>query len=505
MPSRVDARLTVCLVSRAFTEETHSGLVRATGGLAEGLARAGHAVHVITRTLDAMAPATPGITVHPIVAPPLLGPPAIAARAVTDHLVHAAAVHRAVAELDAAEGVDAVITPLWCCEGLVCALDDRLATVVSCMTSMKTICELRPEVAPSELERDLIALERIVAREAGALHGLAQTSLAKALSDYGAAPAHADVIPRAVPDRAGPGTALATSSGTARVLFVGRLERRKGVDVLLEAVRLAIEAGSDLALTIVGPDMGDNGSGEAYRDAFARGAGGDPRVAERVRFAGAVDDAELDRLYRGADIVCVPSRYESHGIVAVEAMMYGRPVVATAAGGVPDVLEDGGNALLAEPGDPHSLAACLRRLADDPDLRRRLGTRSRERYEQRFEPRVVGAEMGSFLAGVARARAERDAHRPDLAGRLAGVLGEVLGVDDGLARATAEELLSPSAAAWRAAAERSAMETGAWQARALEAERQREAAEAAGRRTDAERAPRRTRSAGAVLRSLRGG
>jgi glycosyltransferase involved in cell wall biosynthesis len=499
MAPAAEAPLTACVVSRAFSDHTNSGLVRASVGLAEGLARAGHRVHVLTRTLDAPRFTASGVTVHPIVAPPLLDPPELAGREVADHLSHAAAVHRTVTELDAAVGIDAVVSPLWCCEGIVCALDDRLTTVVSCMTSMTTICELRPDVPPSRLELDLIALERVAVREATALHGLAERSLRKALSDYDRESLHAAVIPRGIADRAGHWSAAPDHDGPVRVLYVGRLERRKGVDVLLEAVRHAVEAGADLELTVVGGDMGDGPAGVPYRDAFERGAGADPAVGQRVRFAGTVDDAELDRLYRRADLVCVPSRYESHGIVAVEAMMYGRPVVAAAAGGTPDVLEEGGNALLAQPGDPASLADCLARLAADPELRRRLGVRSRERYEERFEPAVVGALMGRFLAEVAASRpAPGDAG--DLHERLAAVLRRSLDLEDDVARAGAGELLSPSPDAWRIAAEQAAGEAGAWQARALEAERQRRAVEAG---IHATAPPRRTRSPAEILRSLR--
>jgi glycogen synthase len=447
---RRSRRQAICLVSRSFTNETTSGVVRATAGLAEALAGGGHDVHVVTRTLD--APSIAGVSVHPIVAPPVLDPPAAAGRAVVDHLAHAAAVHRTAAALY----VDVVVTPLWCCEGIVCALDERLPTVVTCMTSMRTILGLRPGGAGDQLERDLVALEQATVANARHLHGLTGEALAKTIAEYSGRPADTAVIPRCLPDRAGPAPAtVAPERSTVDVLFVGRLELRKGVDVLIEAMRRALDAGTDLSLTLVGADSDDTASGEPYRAAFAREA--DARLTERVRFAGRVSEDDLDRLYRKADLVCVPSRYESHGIVAVEAMMYGK------------------HALLAEPDDPASLADRLQTLAADPELRRSMGSRSRQRYEQRFSPPVVGEQMARFLAQVTRT--DRPAPAGDLASRLAAVAADVLGLDSPDAGRLAAELLSPSAPAWRAAAEDAAREAGAWQARALEAERQRRSAE----------------------------
>src|SRR5204862_4947730 len=137
------------------------------------------------------------------------------------------------------------------------------------------------------------------------------------------------------------------------------------------------------SLVLVGPDSEDTDTGEPYRLRFEREPGRDRALAGRVHFAGAVTDEELHRLYGRADVVCAPSRFESHGVVLVEAMMHGRPIVTSDAGGVPEVVEEGGNALLAQPGDPDSLAECLRRVVGDPELRRRLGGRSRALFEER--------------------------------------------------------------------------------------------------------------------------
>jgi glycogen synthase len=481
----------MCLVSRALSPAAHSGVARATRELASGLAGRGHSVHVITRSVDAAADTGGGPTVHAIAAP---APAAEVEAPVLDHLAHAAAVHRAVAVVHEREGVDVVVAPLWGCEGAVCMLDDRFPTVVSCMTSMTTIHELRGDGDPTEEVAQLIALERATMTRARYAHGLTRAALAKTLADYGAEPRETEVVGRGLADRAGPDRPTPGRAGAPpAVLFVGRLERRKGVPVLLDAARRLAAEGVAFSLVLAGPDSDDTETGEPYRAAFERDAVRDPSLAARVTFTGAVSDAELDDLYRRADLVCVPSRYESHGIVLVEAMMFGKPIVACATGGVPEVVEESGNALLAEPGDAGSLAGELRRLVEDAELRRRFGSRSRALYEERFDPAAVSSAMERFLRRVGAVHARAPAAPADLVERLAAVVREVLPLERSGAGAVASELLSPSTESWHAATvgaelERTAWQAraheaegqvGEWRARALEAERQREAAELA--------------------------
>lgn len=458
----------ICLVARSLAPTARSGVGRATWGLARGLADDGHRVHVVTRARDASPAGLESVALEAFAVPPLLGLPQLADEPAIGHLAHAAGVHRAVAGLHEREGVDVVLAPLWTCEGAVCLLDGRFPTAVSCMTSMTTIRELDP-VPPTREEEQLVALERSTITRARYLHGLTRESLDKTLADYAGDPSEMAVVGRGLPDLAGTGPALKPSSGgPVRLLFVGRLERRKGVDTLLAAARELTRAGVEFDLTLAGPHSDE----ASYRADFESEAGRDPALAARVRFAGAVSDRELLDLYRRADVVCAPSRYESHGVVLVEAMMFGRSLVACAAGGVPSVLEDGGNALLVPPEDPAALAGALRRMVADPELRARMGARSRALYEERFTAAEVAARMSEFLARVVADHRPEPTGSEALSSGLATLIAEVLGSGSELSATAAAELLAPPTAAWRQAAEQAERERSAWQARAREAERQ---------------------------------
>jgi glycosyltransferase involved in cell wall biosynthesis len=148
-----------------------------------------------------------------------------------------------------------------------------------------------------------------------------------------------------------------------RLLVVGRLDRHKGTDAAVAALEhLPPEA----TLTIVG--SGSDGFRAELEDAAGRlGSAG------RVTFAGFVAGDGLRSVYAAADAVLFPVRWEEpFGLVPLEAMGVGRPVVSTARGGSGEFLADGENSLVVEPDDPRALAAAVTRLAGDEDLRRRL-------------------------------------------------------------------------------------------------------------------------------------
>jgi glycosyltransferase involved in cell wall biosynthesis len=144
---------------------------------------------------------------------------------------------------------------------------------------------------------------------------------------------------------------------------VGRLDPRKGVDTAIEALR---HLPSEARLTIAGGwDEGER----ARLENLARAGG----AGDRVVFAGQCDRDELAAAYAECDAVVFPVRWnEPWGLVPLEAMAKGRPVVATGRGGSGEYLRDGENCLLFDADDPAGLGAALRRLADDPALRERL-------------------------------------------------------------------------------------------------------------------------------------
>ena len=437
-------KLNLCLACRDVQASSAGGLAHATRDLAEALARSGHEVHLLTNRSSAALPDLAGVSIHPLFMSPASGRFADAALDTAPHnIMHAAAVYREVRRIHEQERpVDAVVAPLWRSEGAVCILDHSFPTIVSCMTSIRTLTELGDEWRLIPDIRERVSLEREALRRCQYLHGLTHAALAKTIGDYGLEPASTAVIGRGLRDRRPQARAVAAGDGPLRVLFVGRIERRKGVDTLLAAARELIDERADLTFTLVGPNA-DPG----YRASFEDEASRDSRLAAAIRFTGGVSDSELIRLYCESDIVCLPSRYESHGIALIEAMMFGKPILTCDAGGIGEVVQAGRDALLVAPEDPDALAAGLRRLASDPGLRSRLGAAARETFERRLDVGRAAVQMQTFIEQVIALHNGLDAACDGVAGRLERLLDEVLTLKPGEARAACEELLDPSMSA----------------------------------------------------------
>jgi glycosyltransferase involved in cell wall biosynthesis len=181
-----------------------------------------------------------------------------------------------------------------------------------------------------------------------------------------------------------------------RLLAVGRLSYFKGFDVLLRALAQVSEASLVL--------IGGGECGESLR-ALAHESG----VESRVRFTGRLDmdaagQAFLESAYAGADVFCLPSteRAESFGIVLLEAMRAGLPVVASdiPGSGAGFVVRDGETGMLVPPNDAAALAAALRRLAADANLRQRYGNAGRHRFQDGFTLRQVTSPIAGLYRGM---------------------------------------------------------------------------------------------------------
>jgi glycosyltransferase involved in cell wall biosynthesis len=178
------------------------------------------------------------------------------------------------------------------------------------------------------------------------------------------------VIPSAVelPERVG------EPADPPEVLFVGRLSPEKGILDL-------VQAADGIPLTVAG----------------------DGPLRDRVPGAlGFVQHTALPPLYERAAVVAVPSHREGFGVACAEAMAHARPVVASAVGGLLDLVVDGETGVLVPPRDVPALRGALERLLADPDLRRRLGEAGRARVQERFSwPAVTDATIAAYEDALA--------------------------------------------------------------------------------------------------------
>ena len=181
------------------------------------------------------------------------------------------------------------------------------------------------------------------------------------------------------------------------VLFVGRIEPLKGVDTLIRAMALlARECPSwvdRLCLAIIGGDPNTNENLELER---FKQMHEELQLGKLVTFLGAKDQDTLHYYYNAADVLVMPSHYESFGMVALEAMACGTPVVASDVGGLSYLVRDGETGFHVPNGDAVALASTLARLLQDAQLRRNLGDEAM-RWAQTYSwPRIADRILGVY-------------------------------------------------------------------------------------------------------------
>jgi len=176
------------------------------------------------------------------------------------------------------------------------------------------------------------------------------------------------------------------------VLFVGRISEQKGIFQLLEAAR-SLPEGVQLVLCASSPD-----TPELLRRLEGAVAG-----RSQVHWINAmVPVPDVVQLYSHAAVFVCPSVYEPFGLINLEAMACGTPVVATRVGGIPEVVADGETGWLVEPDDPAALASALREALADPERARRLGDAGRRRVEAHFSwDRIAGRTLDVYREAIA--------------------------------------------------------------------------------------------------------
>jgi glycosyltransferase involved in cell wall biosynthesis len=185
------------------------------------------------------------------------------------------------------------------------------------------------------------------------------------------------VVPNGLPQVAPEPAPLAISwpPGARRLLFVGRFDRQKGIDILFEALR---QLGGAAFACIAG-------------DSLYTALGSLPVNA---RYAGWLDTAGLEAYYRSAEVIVMPSRWEGFPLVALEAMRAGLPIIASAVGGLPEIVDDGETGLLIPPNDASALVDAVRSLS--PARLQYMASTSAERFSRRWTAEAVHRSMSEL-------------------------------------------------------------------------------------------------------------
>jgi glycogen(starch) synthase len=304
-------------------------------------------------------------------------------------------VNRAARRLVRDERLDLFEFPNWEGFGLLFARTARTPTVVRLHTSSaeSQVIDGRP---PSRWDRWNVRRERLLSHAGTAVVTHSNAHRQTVAAEAGLNPATVRVIPHGV--EAFPDFARSPRlPGPLRVVYLGRLEHRKGTVELLQAIPHVLREVPDAAFTLIGSDRPHAPGGRTHAAYLA--ADFPEAVRRRVTLTGPLPQPEVDRHLQTADLFVAPSRYESFGLIFLEAMRWGTPVVGTTAGGIPEVVAHGETGWLVPAENPPELAAAIVKLLRDEELRAKLGAAGRASVERNF----TVARMAESVAELYRA------------------------------------------------------------------------------------------------------
>lgn len=380
----------IVVVSRDYPPNHGGGIATFSRDLAEAMAAQGHIVTVITQSPDInRVDFEGGVWVHRMVVREMPRTPQAVERNIPQSIWNWSAVALEEARRIATHrAIDVVEAPIWDCEGAAFLLEGRWPLVTSLHTTLHFWIESHPEKKADQawlkdFGTPMLALESELMTRADAVRANSRAIVAEIEKAYGLRfdMDRTRVVAHGMARR---GTPLTDApSAHPEVLFVGRLEQRKGIDVLLAAIPEVLRVAPQTRFRIVGDDTLRAPDGRTYKESF---------LAEyrrydwigNVEFAGRIGDAELDAAYARCDLFVAPSRFESFGLVFVEAMRAGKAVIGCHAGGMPEVVTDGLNGQLVAPGDANGLACAILRLIQDPALRASMGAAGFRLFEEKF-------------------------------------------------------------------------------------------------------------------------
>jgi len=408
---QVRKRLRIYFVSQGFPPQDTSGIARWTHECAKALTARGHEIHVITRSSTTnFVDYIDGIWIHSVVdefpenqilPAPVEIPESLARRS--------SAVFTEIKRAEGVWGVDVVSAPIWDLEGLYCVKYLQKPVITSLHTTYLLALPSkpdwldRPDYRRNHVDK-VIAAEKWLLNTSARILGNSSEIVREIDSAYGVAlkndSQRVSVIPHGIASTTSASGADGRSqAGTAlSVLFVGRIEQRKGVDQLLRALLRLRGSKFKVNVNIVGAWPSQTDRYAQLVSSLAKEVSA-KRKDISITFTGYASEEVLLRHYESADIFVAPSRFESFGLIVIEAMRGGCPVIASDIGGMREII-DGTTGCLVKVDDPESLASSLDKLITDQALRTQMGEAGRKKFAATFTADVMAAQLETYFRGM---------------------------------------------------------------------------------------------------------
>lgn len=390
-------KLRVALITQGYPPQDTSGIARWSEHVARGLVARGNTVHVITKcdgseTVDFVN----GIWIHKINPVPTEEMADYCNQFdVPKHLSDWSAAAYEEAQKIGFENLDIISAPIWDVEGLVSLMLSPVPVCTSLHTTYGLAYPYKPDwhrpLYDIHHVQKVIAAERYIFDNCDNLLANTSAIVSEISSMYDVDISSKSTVVAHGVDR----PAIAEFPSLEKtVLFVGRQESRKGFDTALMAALKVCAQLPDVKFRFIGARTADQKCSAALNVFYTQ----PEEVKKRISIEGYVTDEALIAAYSSCEIFLAPSRFESFGLVAIEAMRFGKPVVAGKVGGLVEVVDNMKDGILVDPEDSEEMSRVLIMLLMDSALSLKLGENAKESYEQKFttEKMVAGIEDAYF-------------------------------------------------------------------------------------------------------------
>jgi glycosyltransferase involved in cell wall biosynthesis len=406
----------ICLTSIEYPPEGKGGIPRQRHILAKALTRLGHEVHVIVQGKQPGTTVREKVIIHTV---PLVRPPLTFSEKFSSldfRLTHSLAIDEQIRILNREKPLDILDVPLWALEGFVSIYANTMPVALWLQTSFTHLVGLegRP---PSADELAVIALEKECLKRAQGILADSQSVLTdfENLFNLRNLQERSRVVRLGIPDLPAGRVAFRRDGNTVEALLVGRLEKRKGTPYLFEILPQLLRMEKKLRVRFIGADNSlydgfYDQTQQNYPQYFhARW----PGLRDRVIFEGSVSEQRLMEAYDQADMMLVPSLYESFGLIYLEAMRAGLPIVTFAVGAAKEIFPQGekDGALLVPLENNTAFLSAVQDLLD-PKRRAALGNQGRERFLATFQDTRMAEETAVFYQEMRASYSQPAASKP---------------------------------------------------------------------------------------------
>lgn len=387
----------ICFISEELPPETGwGGIGTYTEIMSTGLARRGHTVHVVARGYESDTETLIGnVHVHRLI----VSEPSWrrGTRLFTEKFFESREIARwnqrvleRVRRISCRERLDLIESPEYHAQSMLAGLCARDIPITVRLHTPAFLCRRVNGIAIGGSRWDTLVAENLerLSTQRAALVTAPSRSLADEVGQaWSLNPTNVKVFPNPIDEERFSINGIARDAAT--IVFAGRLERRKGVESLIEAMPSILKRVPHARLLLYGADHPSGPGGSSMAEHLRNKIASYGIDDDRVVFCGPVNRTELVNVYRAATLSVIPSLYEAFGYTCLEAMACGCPVVVTRAGGLAEIVTDGVDGLCVSPGNAEEIGMAALRILTDKRLREHLGVVARTTVVQRYSRSAV--------------------------------------------------------------------------------------------------------------------